>query len=166
MTLSKVEKIIAAAGIGSLIISAGFAYVQNDFLGRTKSTIATVQRIDGRNATCTEQVRIKKNEYRTREYPCTQYTAVMQFVTDNGATELFQHEAGSVTEHNQPARNAYALFAVGEQVPILYDPANPDDAIIDHWGEKWGPTIIFGILGVGALLGAIFGSKLQERERS
>jgi hypothetical protein len=42
-------------------------------------------------------------------------------------------------------------------VPVLYDPANPDDAVIETWTEQWAPAVLFGLNGGLMLLGALIG---------
>lgn len=46
--------------------------------------------------------------------------------------------------------NVYSTpaYAIGEQVTILYDPSNPEEATIDTFTGRWLMALIFGIIGV------------------
>ncbi|HRD98585.1 MAG TPA: DUF3592 domain-containing protein [Rubrivivax sp.] len=47
------------------------------------------------------------------------------------------------------------LFAAGDAVRVLYDPADPEHAEVDHPGQFWGPVLVSGVLGL--LLSALGG---------
>lgn len=58
-------------------------------------------------------------------------------------------------------------FHVGEQVPVLYRPATPEQARIGTFSELWLLPVILGCVGVGFLLasGALFVAFRRERAR-
>ena len=81
---------------------------------------------------------------RTRSVEVTHYFPFVEFVTARGQVAQFQADDGSLR--------------VGDSVRLLYDPANPRNARLDNWGNRWaGPLALWGaglaILGVS---GAIY----------
>lgn len=74
---------------------------------------------------------------------------VVRFVTPRGQTLLFRSGAGS----SPPA------YEVGARVRVMYDPARPEAAKIDSFGERWFLTLLsagfgalFLLIGVAPLL--------------
>ncbi|MGQ9926034.1 MAG: DUF3592 domain-containing protein [Chloroflexaceae bacterium] len=64
--------------------------------------------------------------------------AVVQFRTSQEETISFQSQMRS----NPPA------YRVGDKVAVLYNPENPQDAVIDSFWELWfGPALVCGIGG-------------------
>jgi hypothetical protein len=63
----------------------------------------------------------------------TFFHPVVQFVTAREQVVRFQASEG----HEE--RSAYQ---VGDSVRILYDPANPRDALLDTWFSRWGDPLI------------------------
>jgi hypothetical protein len=73
---------------------------------------------------------------------CCVYSPVIEF-NANGQTYSFESNNASYP----PA------YEVGEQVSVLYDPANPDTAQINKWTERWlFPIIIVPSMILTALL--------------
>jgi hypothetical protein len=73
---------------------------------------------------------------------CCVYSPVIEFEA-NGQTYSFEGDNASYP----PA------YEVGEEVSILYDPANPDTAQINKWTERWlFPIIIIPAMLFAALL--------------
>lgn len=73
---------------------------------------------------------------------CCVYSPVIEFEA-NGQT--FSFEGGNASD--PPA------YDVGEQVPVLYDPADPNTAQINKWTERWlFPIIIIPAMLFAALL--------------
>jgi len=67
---------------------------------------------------------------------CCVYSPVIEFVA-NGETYSFESNNAS----DPPA------YDVGEEVSILYDPADPDTAQINKWSERWlFPIIIIPVM--------------------
>jgi hypothetical protein len=71
------------------------------------------------------------NESSDPEGSCCTYSPVIEF-TVNGKPYIFTGDNAT----NPPA------YQVGEEVEILYDPANPDTAQINKWTERWLMPII------------------------
>jgi hypothetical protein len=94
---------------------------------------------------------------RSRSGDSTTYQPVVQFMSRNGERIEFISSVGS----NPPSHTK------GEQVEVLYLPAEPHKAEINGFFSLWGDSVILGILGgvfflVGigiALAGALTGRK-------
>lgn len=65
--------------------------------------------------------------------------------TFNGEIKLYRSQVFS-----QPP--AYKL---GEEVPLLINPDNPDDVVIDNFSERYFTTFIFGLFSIFPLFAAI-----------
>lgn len=64
----------------------------------------------------------------------------------------FQTAQGEIVEHVSPVMIKSDKYKVGDKVEMLYDPANPKDAVINGFFAVWGLTMMFGYVGVAALL--------------
>jgi len=85
-------------------------------------------------------VRLEKSE--STEGGCCVYSPVIEFDA-NGQTYSFEGDNASYP----PAYNE------GENVNVIYDPANPDTAQINKWTERWlFPIIIIPAMIIGALI--------------
>lgn len=75
--------------------------------------------------------------------PRERFRLVVSYQTPSGARVRFR----SVANYGHPP------YAIGEQVPVLYDPANPFDARVDRRIETVAPLVIWGaaVLLVGGL---------------
>ncbi|MCC7117645.1 MAG: DUF3592 domain-containing protein [Anaerolineales bacterium] len=74
---------------------------------------------------------------------CCVYSPVVEFKTTDQKTYSF--ESGNASY--PPA------YEVGETVPVLYDPQNPNTAQIDKWTERWlMPIILVPAMILAALL--------------
>jgi len=95
---------------------------------------------------------------RKRSSDSTTYAPTVRFTTANGTMIEFT----SSTSSNPPS------YSRGEQVAILYLPAQPDEAKIDSFSSLWGGTIILaGIGGVFFLIGAgmiVYGIRKQNKK--
>ncbi|MBZ0334217.1 DUF3592 domain-containing protein [Marinobacter sp. AL4B] len=74
---------------------------------------------------------------RSRSSDSTSYYPVVRFTAAEGQPIEFRSNSGS----NPPSYNR------GEQVTVFYEPANPQDAMIDGFFSLWGGAVIAGILG-------------------
>ena len=73
---------------------------------------------------------------------CCVYSPVIEFIS-NGQTFSFEGENASYP----PA------YEVGEEVQVLYDPADPNTAQINKWSERWlFPLIIIPAMLLTALI--------------
>jgi hypothetical protein len=77
----------------------------------------------------------------------TKYCPIFTFVDNSGN----EHRARSSVSSFPPP------YEVGDNIPILYDPQNPEKADIDSFWNLWLASVVFYVLSVPAL---IFGSVL------
>jgi hypothetical protein len=91
--------------------------------------------------TVTGQV-VELEESNSSEGGCCVYSPVIEFQV-NGQTYSFDGDTAS----DPPA------YEVGEEVSVLYDPADPDTAQINKWSERWlMPIILIPAMLFAALL--------------
>jgi hypothetical protein len=101
----------------------------------------TSWRLEQNGETTTGTV-VRMEESDTSEGSCCVYSPVIEFVA-NGQTYTFEGDNAS----DPPA------YGVGENIQVLYDPANPDTAQINKWSERWlFPIIIIPAMLFGALV--------------
>jgi hypothetical protein len=87
-----------------------------------------------------EVIRLEESD--SSEGGCCVYSPVIEFDAD-GQTYSFEGDNASYP----PA------YDVGEDVNVIYDPANPDTAQINKWTERWlFPIIIIPVMLIGALI--------------
>ncbi len=122
--LKYVGPIFTAIGVGVLALGVYLGMERVDFL-------ETALQADGEV--------IQLNERRSDD-SYVYYPVVSFILPDTDRTLTFEHDSGS----NPPS------YSVGEQVPVLYDPDNPQQAIIDA-----GLLNYMGA-GIASLLGVIF----------
>jgi len=90
----------------------------------------------------TTGVVVRMEESSSAESGCCVYSPVVEF-TANGQTYSF--EGGNASD--PPA------YKVGEEVPVLYNPARPETAQINKWTERWlFPIIIIPAMILAALI--------------
>lgn len=65
------------------------------------------------------------------------YSAIVTFRTDTGRTVTFAQGASSSDTLNP-----------GGTVRVLYDPRNPDRAVVRSVGEQWGAILILRTIGL------------------
>ena len=71
------------------------------------------------------------------------YAPVVSFQTRDGSTVYYRSNY-----HSSPP-----AYDVGEQVNVIYDPANPNTAQINKWTERWlFPIIIVPVMIIVALI--------------
>lgn len=70
------------------------------------------------------------------------YRATVRFATADGREVTVRSRAKAIRP----------LFDLGEKVTVIYDPALPDRAILDTFGERYMGSLIFAVLGGGAML--------------
>jgi hypothetical protein len=54
---------------------------------------------------------------------------------------------------------------MGEEVRILYDPANPQDARLDTFWSRWLESIVLGVIGLGFVVSGAFAYRLLRRRQ-
>lgn len=70
------------------------------------------------------------------------YDPVVEFTVPDGDKVRIKGWVGS---------NA-SVFPLGEQVPVRYNPDNPQDAVIDTYWQVWFVPTLFGIIATPFLL--------------
>lgn len=89
---------------------------------------------------------VRLDESSTQEGGCCVYSPVVEFQI-NGQTYTF--DGGNAS--SPPA------YEVGETIPVIYDPADPNTAQINKWSERWlFPIIIIPAMLFGALITTFF----------
>ncbi|HLO84970.1 MAG TPA: DUF3592 domain-containing protein [Nostocaceae cyanobacterium] len=78
------------------------------------------------------------------------YRPVVKFTTNLGEPTIFESKAGS----NPPS------FTKGQQVEVLYNPQNPQSAVINAWFDIWGLSAVFTGIGSAFVIsgGCVMGS--------
>ena len=115
----------------------------------------TAYKLETSGSTTTGTV-IEMEESSTSEGGCCVYSPVIEFQV-NGQTYTF--DGGNAS--NPPA------YRVGETVPVIYDPNDPDTAQINKWSERWlFPLIIIPAMLFAALLTTFFLVRAWRRNES
>lgn len=68
----------------------------------------------------------------------------IEFQTAQGQIIRFSSRLGTLSQSQN----------IGKIVPVLYDPALPDEAVVNSFVELWMPAIIFSGIGVGWIVAA------------
>ena len=144
---------VTAIAIGVTMAAVSTVVVVRSWLwyGRTVVTTGTV--VENRPSTSTHR---DPNSVGPRTHRATTYSEVVCFADAEGR----EHTVESAISVSHP-------FAVGETVPIRYEPSDPAGARIHSWFRIWGFPLVF--LAGGALfacVGAAFvlsGRSARER---
>jgi hypothetical protein len=73
---------------------------------------------------------------------CCVYSPVIEFIADG---QTYSFDGGTASDPPQ--------YTVGEEVSIIYDPADPGTAQINKWTERWlMPVILIPAMLFGALI--------------
>ena len=134
-----------AAGAANRLYNGCFAILANLFFAGFCLWGAYAGYISWRlesNGETTTGVVVQLEESDSAESGCCVYSPVIEF-NANGQTFSFDGDTASYP----PA------YEVGEEVSVLYDPADPDTAQINKWTERWlFPIIIIPAMIFAALL--------------
>ena len=89
------------------------------------------------------------------------YHPVVRFSSGQGQTVVFTDGVGSYPE----------AYQVGETVEVLYDPQDPEDAMIPSWSGLWGASTVFIVvgmipIGIAIVLGAVSVGLFARRRRT
>ncbi len=96
----------------------------------------------GANGQTATAIVVRMDEQSDSEGGCCTYVPVMEYTVD-GQTYTMRGNTAS-----DPPQ-----YRVGEEVPILYDPAAPDKAQINRWSERWlMPLILIPSMLIAALV--------------
>jgi hypothetical protein len=124
--------LIILLGLGMLGGGGWLGMERQAFLERAEATNGTV--VDFERHTSTSDGRTT-----------TTYHAVVDFSAPGGERIRFTHESGS----------SHPSLKRGDAVRVLYDPADPQEAIIDGGWQNWLATIILGGMGLIMLAAGI-----------
>ena len=140
--LGTVEKAAGVANrlyIGCIIIFANLFFAGFCLWGVYAAYTSWTLEQNGETVTG-EVVRLEESN--SSEGGCCVYSPVIEFQA-NGQTYSFEGDNASYP----PA------YEVGEEVSVLYDPADPDTAQINKWSERWlMPIILIPAMLFAALL--------------
>lgn len=128
------------AGVGSLLLIASAVMLYRDNSFATNAEVA-----NGRVLTLERNVSRERRDGQSRT--SITYTAIVEYTDQSGQ----RHEMAETIRTNPPR------LSTGQEVQVLYDPANPAHAVVDDfWGRK-GIVVIFGFLGaIFTVLGGTF----------
>ena len=73
------------------------------------------------------------------------YHANIEFRTISGEPFLFTYGYGSTTQPGE----------IGQGMPVIYDPAAPEKAVVNSFMSVWAGPLAVTILGAGCLYGGI-----------
>lgn len=108
--------------------------------GKTRALQARGKRADGRRVAATARTDLDGRSSRHD---------VVEFTTEDG-------RRGEVTSRIGVPWSVYK----DRPVPVLYDPADPGDAVIATWTEQWAAPTLFYLNGGLMLLGALVAAGL------
>ena len=138
-TVEKVAGVANRAYIGCAIVLANLFFAGFCLWGAYAAYISWQLEQNGET---THGTVVRLEESDSSEGGCCVYSPVIEF-DRNGQTYSFEGENAS----DPPA------YEVGEEVSVLYDPADPDTAQINKWSERWlFPLIIIPAMIITALI--------------
>jgi hypothetical protein len=137
-------------------LTISFFWQKIVFLAHSKSVTGVVTSVDSKIDSCGPHL-LK---------PCTRFTAKIEYADSSGRNyEIFDTQ----WKDGERLPIEEAPFKPGAKVKLLDDPANPSNAIIDSFGEKWA-AVIFPLVLIIVLLSyykfPIVGSLLDMRRRN
>ena len=122
--------------IGILLLIVGIYFLFkpitfNDYRTQTTGMVLAV------NTENTYSITEHKNQQKTR--------VTVSYQTLNG--QSIQFDTTSISP--------FASYKVGEKVPVMYDPKNPNNADLKDGYTKWYIPILFWIFGLSTLFGGL-----------
>lgn len=126
-----------ALGVGCLILAAFLAYRTGNFSGNALTATGEVVSY--------------------REIPdddATRYIPRIRFVTENGEIITVGGQMAGMSRR----------FAIGEKVPMVYDPREPMHARVALFMDNWLGPLIATIVGVVGLAGGFLVRRAVRRE--
>ena len=133
-TLDNVEKGANRLKIGCMAVLINLFFMAFCLWGVYAGYISWKLQTSGEK---TEGTVVRLNEQSDSEGGCCTYVPIVEFDA-GGRAYSFEGDTAS----DPPA------YRVGERVPVIYDPADPETAQIDKWSERW----LFPILIIPAML--------------
>jgi hypothetical protein len=132
------------AGMALLALAAVSTLRTIDFLRHSEGAVGAVDRM--------ERV-VRKS---TRGTPQITYAPVFSFITAHDREITVTSRSSS----NPPE------FHAGEEVPVLYDRRNPENARINTFGQIWGVEIMLGGMGAGVCVFCLAWSASLRRRKA
>lgn len=107
-----------------------------------------------RNGETTTGIVTRMEESSSAESGCCVYSPVIEFEATDGQTYTFEGDNASYP----PA------YKVGEEVRVIYDPADPSNALINKASERWlFPIIIIPAMFFGMIIFSFFMIRAYRR---
>jgi hypothetical protein len=132
--VEKVGGVMNRVYIGCGIIFANLFFAGFCLWGAYAGSVSW--RLEQNGETTTGTV-VRMEETDSSEGGCCVYSPVIEFVAND---QKYTFEGGNASYPPE--------YVVGEDVRVLYDPADPDTAQIDKWSERW----LFPIIIIPAML--------------
>jgi hypothetical protein len=102
------------------------------FLKRAQHTTGSVVSVTARNDRCGG---------RRSRHSCTRFQAAVRYSPEGGgASYSLSLSGGDAYGYDQPVSRA--SYAVGQRVPVVYDPAHPEKSYEDSFTGVWGTPIM------------------------
>lgn len=120
-------------GVGAALLAGGFIYGVVIFIFTVSATHTIGQVVKIETVQNTLPFVDKSNGSGTYYYPLIRFTA----------------KSGKVVDFRASSGSQHVQYAIGDTVPVLYDPAEPQDGRIDTLWGVWGAPII--LVGIGAI---------------
>ncbi|MDX1672512.1 MAG: DUF3592 domain-containing protein [Balneolaceae bacterium] len=136
--------IMTLIGAGALVLGIYLGYDRAEFLETALPDTGKVVALNEKSST-------SDGTTSYTYYPVVEYTP-----GDNENKITFEHDVGS----NPPS------YSVGEEVEVLYDPQDPDEAIIDAGIMNWFGAGIATILGLFFFMGGIYSIKRWRKMKN
>jgi Protein of unknown function (DUF3592) len=121
------------------LLGVGVTAVGAFLFRRTKTFVDRAHRSSGRYVSSVRRGTV--NGDGTATYP------VVEFETADGRSIRFEARAAVILARRK----------IGKPVEVLYDPADPQQAIVDDRVEIWAPALIFAAVGIMFILFALVG---------
>lgn len=138
---------VAAAVIGGIVFSGAL-----DLYGSGTRTTGTIAEIRESRTTVHEDVRLPDGREVSRDVERISYAPIVRFDASDGRVIEFHGRGGSGTD-----------YSAGDQVTVIYDPANPIRARIVSFIDLWLPSAV--CLAITVLFGGVVVLSRQVRRR-
>jgi hypothetical protein len=117
-------------GVGLLFLVGGgiWAWKTWAFTGRARHTKGKIERLE---------VRLDTSRSRSRDPDSPTYAPVFSFRDTEGR----HHLVTSAVSHGK------SPYEPGQEVPVLYDPDDPENARLDSFVQLWLFPLVFGFMG-------------------
>lgn len=145
------QPLLFAISGGALLVALGLFAWRGVFWLTAYETDGVVSAIESKNTQCGSK---------RSKHACTRFTAVLTFHAHDGSSHRTTTSAGEERGYSQPVTDADRR--VGEHLPVLYSPLDPDDACHDSVWDVWGAPILAMVVQVITLFGSFFEGKKRH----